>query len=149
MSAGSLPLAVYATRAQMQARFGESELISLTDRNGSAGSIVSSVLDVALHDATALINGYLAGRYTLPLVTAPDMLARLCCDIARYGLYDNGASEQVSKRFDDAVRFLEMVAAGKISLGISTEDESPVSHDLAVIESDGTVFNRRQSQGFI
>ncbi|PKG72983.1 DUF1320 domain-containing protein, partial [Shewanella sp. GutCb] len=66
-----------------------------------------------------------------------------------YGLYDNGASEQVSKRFDDAVRFLEKVAAGKITLGITTQGESPVSNDLPTIESDGAVFNRRQSKGFI
>ncbi|MEC4724520.1 DUF1320 family protein [Shewanella sp. D64] len=147
---GSVPACmVYATSAQMIARFGEDELVSLTDRDGSAEGIVGSVLDVALNDATALINGYLAGRYTLPLVTAPEMLERLSCDIARYGLYDNGASEQVSKRFDDAVRFLEMVAAGRITLGITTEGDSPVSNDLPAIESDGAVFNRRQSTGFI
>lgn len=145
MTAGS----VYATSAQMQARFGEAELISLTDRDGSAGTIVASVLDVALHDATARINGYLAGRYTLPLAAVPEMIERLCCDIARYGLYDKGANEQVSKRFDDAVRFLEKVAAGTITLGITTQGESPVSHDLPVIESGGSVFNRQISKGFI
>lgn len=148
MTAATL-VSVYASSAQMVARFGEDELVSLTDRDGTAGAIVARVLDVALNDATALINGYLAGRYTLPLPTPPAMLERLCCDIARYGLYDNGASEQVSKRFDDAVRFLEKVAAGKITLGITTQGESPVSNDLPTIESDGAVFNRRQSKGFI
>lgn len=145
MTAGS----VYATSSQMVARFGEAELISLTDRDGSAGTIVASVLDVALDDATALINGYLAGRYTLPLATPPEMLERLCCDIARYGLYDNGASEQISKRYDDAVRYLEQVAAGKITLGVATQGEAPVSNDLPVIESGGSVFNRQISKGFI
>ncbi len=147
--ADSSIIAPYATSAQLTARFGEDELVSLTDRDGTAGTIVAAVLDVALTDASALINGYLAGRYTLPLATPPAMLERLCCDIARYGLYDNGASEQVSKRFDDSVRFLEMVAAGKITLGITTQGESPVSNDLPTIESDGSVFNRRQSKGFI
>ncbi|GGI81688.1 hypothetical protein GCM10007978_19420 [Shewanella hanedai] len=149
MSGSVLISGVYATSGQMIARFGEDELISLTDRDGSVGGIASNVLDVAIKDATALINGYLAGRYTLPLATPPAMLERLCCDIARYGLYDNGASEQVSKRFDDAVRFLEMVAAGKITLGITTQGGSPVSNDLPTIESDGAVFNRRNSTGFI
>lgn len=139
----------YATRLQMMDRFGQSELISLTDRDGTAGTIVVEVLDVALTDASALINGYLAGRYTLPLTPPPAVLERLCCDIARYGLYDNGASEAVSKRFDDAVHYLEMVGAGKITLGVASQGESPISHDLPIMESDGAVFNRRQSKGFI
>ncbi|PKG72986.1 DUF1320 domain-containing protein, partial [Shewanella sp. GutCb] len=82
MTAATL-VSVYASSAQMVARFGEDELVSLTDRDGTAGAIVARVLDVALNDATALINGYLAGRYTLPLPTPPAMLERLCCDIAR------------------------------------------------------------------
>lgn len=140
---------LYASAEQMLARFGESELIALTDRDGAAGGIVTAVLDTALSDASALIDGYLAGRYALPLATPPVALTRLCCDMARYGLYDDQANEQVSQRNSDAVRFLEKVSEGKISLGLSSEGSTTPSQDLPQMQSQGSVFARDKSKGFM
>ncbi|NKF51366.1 DUF1320 domain-containing protein [Shewanella sp. WXL01] len=140
---------VYATTQDMVARFGEQELIDLTDRDGSQGSIVSDVLDTALASASALIDGYLAGRYQLPMTNALPVLADLCCEIARYKLYDEEAHEAVQQRFKDAERFLVKVSKGEISLGVDTAGESATSTDLPQIESAGSVFARDSAKGFI
>lgn len=139
---------MYADASQMITRFGESELIELTDKSGQAGELVQTVLDGALADASATIDGYLAGRYALPLVSTPPVLIPICCDLARYQLYDEQASEQVSNRHKNAIRFLELVASGKVSLGVSTEGEVQ-SDDLPEITSAGSVFARDKSSGFI
>ncbi|MCE9679613.1 DUF1320 domain-containing protein [Shewanella sp. AS1] len=139
----------YATAEQMIARFGEQELIALTDRDGTAGGVVMTVLDTAIADASAIIDGYLAGRYALPLANPLPVLARLCCDMARYGLYDDAVSDAVAKRNDDAVRFLEKVAQGSITLGVSSEGAQAVPQDMPEIHSAGSVFARPSSKGFI
>jgi phage gp36-like protein len=112
----------YASREDMEARFGEREVIALTDRQGS-GAVNEAVLSEALEAADDEINGYLRGRYGLPLPTVPRLITRLACDIARYRLCgaEVTETEPVRNRYKDAVKLLESIAAGKISLGL---DES-------------------------
>ena len=110
----------YALKSDMLEEFDEQELIQLTDRDiPTAGAIVDAVLTRALTGASAEIDGYLV-RYSGQTLTLP-ILTRYACDIARYRLYRSGAPEEVRNRYRDAIRFLEMVAAGKISLGVAAE----------------------------
>ncbi|WP_375591719.1 gp436 family protein [Chitiniphilus eburneus] len=109
---------MYATPAQWIAQFGEKEAVSLTDR-AYAGVPDEVLLADALERASAEIDGYLGGRYAVPLTPAPPILANYCGDIARYRLCGAGspATEEIRQRYRDAVRFLEHVAAGRVTLG--------------------------------
>jgi phage gp36-like protein len=109
---------MYATADIMTARFGQREVISLSDRDGT-GEANATVLGDALDDASSEIDTYLAGRYALPLDPAPKMLAGLCCDIARYRLCggETVMTEEIEKRYKAAVSFLKLVAAGDVTLG--------------------------------
>ena len=142
---------MYATRDMMVERFGEDELTELTDRDGSAGAIVDEVLNTALADATADIDGYLGGRYPLPLAVVPKMLNRHACDLARYYLYDNRLDKDhpAARRYAAAIRLLEQVAAGRVQLGLNDQGEALETHDQAEMQSQPTVFGRDQSKGFI
>lgn len=109
----------YAVKQNMIDRFSQAEIVQLTDRAvPPTGLINDAVLDQALADAEDTINGYLQGRYNLPLANTPQMLTRVACDLARYYLYDNHATEEVRRRHDADVKFLTDVAAGKIQLGL-------------------------------
>lgn len=138
----------YATQQDMIDRFAQTELVQLTDR-ANTGNIDATVLGQALADANAAIDGYLQGRYTLPLAVVPQVLTQYACDIARYRLYDDAASEQVQKRYDDAIKFLELVAQGKITLGLSSGGDAPAEADGAQMEGTDPVFRREDSTGFI
>lgn len=105
----------YTTKSEMIGRFGETEIVELTDRN-DAGVVDAAVLNKALADADALIDGYLAGRYTLPLASTPAILMALASDIARFKLWDDRATEEVRKRYDDALAQLKLIAQGVIVL---------------------------------
>ena len=110
----------YADQQDMIDRFGEQELIERTDRaDPPTGKIVARVLDQALSDAADLIDGYLAGRYALPLTATPPLLTQIACDLARYDLYDDLASEHVIHRRKGAIRNLEKIADGKIVLQVA------------------------------
>jgi phage gp36-like protein len=133
---------MYCTEEDMIHRFGEDELIQLTDKN-NVGGLNTDVLTRAISDANAEIEGYLSSRYSAPVTPVPTTLVRVACDIARYYLYDDMATEHVSKRYNDAVAFLKGVARGDISIGISTEGEKPASKNTVQLESGGNVFNRK------
>lgn len=116
----------YATQQNMIDRFGAVELTQLTDRSNSGG-IDAAVMARALADADAAINGYLSARYTLPLDPVPLVLERLACDIARYFLYEDRATEQVAKRYNDAVKMLEGISRGTVALGVDGANQAPAA----------------------
>jgi len=139
----------YATIQNMIDRFGEDELIQLTDRQ-NLGVIDNVVVNRALADADARINGYLGVRYTMPLsLPQPTGLERLGCDIARYALHEDRVTEIVQKRYDDAIALLRDVAAGKAELGLDDTANKPASTSLAQISSAAPVWKRENSGGFI
>lgn len=138
----------YCLVADLVARFGENEILTLTDRDGT-GQISETIVEHAIDDASALIDGYLHGRYNLPLQPVPTVLTPICSDIARYQLYDNNAPEVVTKRYETAIAFLKAVGRGELTLGVATDNSAPKSTDLPDIQSGGNVFNRKTSKGFI
>lgn len=105
----------YATLQDLVDRFGERELVDLTDRAGG-GTIDVTVVQRALDDGAEMIEGYLAKRYTLPLSAPVARLTAVACDIARYQLYTVAPSEVVTARYRDAERWLRDVADGRVVL---------------------------------
>lgn len=138
---------MYCSKDDLIKRYGEDELLLLTDDTGT-GSIHQEQVTQAINDAGALIDGYLAGRYQLPLANVPTVLNRLAADIARYYLYDNGASDPVQTRYDEAMKFLVSVSKGIAALGVSDSGDKPQTNDCAEMVSDGHVFSRRDN-GFV
>lgn len=140
----------YAAAEDMQARFNHQDLVLLTEREDSTpGEVDMAVLTQALEDATAEINAYLSGRYTLPLSTVPTALVRVCCDVARYFLSGDNAPEHIQTRYTDALKFLQAVNQGKVALGIDSQGDKATTNDTAVMESAGSVFARSKATGFI
>ena len=106
-------------------------------------------LDRALADADDEINTYLATRYGLPLASVPAVLKRVAADIARYYLYDETANDAVTRRYNDAVKFLRAVANGTASLGLDLAG-AEVNQDGTAVEFAGAtpVFGRGDTEGF-
>lgn len=105
----------YAVQQDLIDRFGIEELTQLTDRE-NAQIVDTGVVDRALADAEAEIDGYLAARYTLPLTAVSNLLQLTACNIARYRLYGSATTDEVRNRYLDAVRLLKNIAAGTIVL---------------------------------
>ena len=114
---------MYATESDLVARFGD-EIENLKTMLPSQ----SSVQD-AIQDATEEINGYIGGRYALPLPNVPSNLERMACDIARYRLYFQQPTEEVRKRYEDAIAFLKRVADNKAHLQIQLPETNQIVDD--------------------
>lgn len=137
----------YATQADLEARYGAEEVLQLADRNRD-GVIDAGVIDRALADAEAEINGYLGSRYQLPLADVPQIVNVYACDIARYRLYADLATDEVRRRYEDAVKFLRLAAEGKVKIGPTQAGAEPTQAGGAEVQSGGLVFGRDQG-GFI
>lgn len=135
----------YATQSDITALFGEREVIALSDRD-NLGVVDVGVLQGALDDASAEIDGYLVGRYVTPLSAFSRMIVTYCCDIARYRLSGAGVAEVevVRNRYKDALRFLEGVRDGKNDLGADVAPATDAAVQNLVYVTDGQrVFSRR------
>lgn len=123
----------YATLNDLVARYGERELIQLTDLvNMPPSAIDADRVQIALDDASAVVDSYVGQVYALPLqgcakpVTvpgadpeymAPPQLVRITCDLARFNLYDDLAPEsEVASRQKAALKELDSLAQGKTVL---------------------------------
>lgn len=106
----------YATAADLETRFGEAEIDQLSWRGLASDP---DVVLAALADADNEIDGYLAVLYQLPMELVPPLIVRIACDVARFRLWKDGASESVRQAYEDAVAALRGIAAGKIRLPVA------------------------------
>ncbi len=125
---------MYATEADLEKRFGKRQLDELKTMHieymddGETPKPIDAV-NVALQDATEEINGYIGGRYSLPLPNVPSNLNRIACDIARYRLYFEQPTEHVTKLYDDAIAFLKRVQDKKADLQIIDQESKEIINE--------------------
>lgn len=110
----------YTDQTQLTDRFGEAFLIRLTDRAEPAtGAIDTDVIGRALADTDAMIDGYVAGRYALPLDTTPPLVADLALVIAIYKLHVYEPDAKIRADYEDALKQLREIASGTIKLAVA------------------------------
>lgn len=107
----------YATAADMVARFGEEEMIRLSSQDGALTAAPNgAVIQVALDDATAVIESHLRTRYLLPLNPVPREVVRCCCILARCDLAQGGGkapSDEMRRERNDALAWLRDMASSE------------------------------------
>jgi len=101
----------YATASDLLTRFGEAELLQLTDRD-AVEAVDGAVVATALADADATIEGYLAGRYAVPVSPVPPLLTRIACDLARFTLHGKAADDTVKAAYEAALKLLRDLSKG-------------------------------------
>jgi phage gp36-like protein len=135
----------YATQQDMIDRFGSSRLQQLTDiEEPLVGSIRTSVLAAKLADADAEIDGYLVGRYELPMAAWPAILKVHACSICWYRLLGSAADEPARRDYEDALAYLGKVARGDVVV-VAASAAVPVSGIGTVLFDTGAkVFGRER-----
>lgn len=101
----------------------------------------------AIDESSSIIDGYLARRYTLPLPKSPGILVTWARAIVRYKLHPDRitgeGTDPVVRDYKDAIRFLELVASGKFSLGIDDPTAGSAGAGEIQIHPGDKVFGRR------
>ena len=113
---------------------------------------ITQLTESAISDADAEIDGYLSIRYKLPFENPPGVLKKFSKDIAAYNLVSRiGIDEQdrdktYLNRYNAAIKFLTLVAEGKIEIGAYTpEINSAAGFRLA---SSKRLFSRETMKGW-
>jgi len=142
----------YAVPQDMINRYPNRDLVQLTNEDPTVTTVNTAPLQQALDDASAEIDGYLGGRFTLPLTDVPEVLNRLSCDVAMYRLQCLRPIHDVADarlRYDDAIAMLTKVAAGEITLGVGADGlETQISPRDEENIGPKRVFSRKRMRGF-
>ena len=141
----------YVTKQGLIDRFGEQELVQLTDRtNIPVSTVDDTVVERAIADASAEIDGYLAKVLQLPLTVVPDVLGKKAADIARYFLYGDRADKesQVTRSYNEALRWLENVSKGLVQLTDGPETPAAAGGGQVQASAPNRVFTRDSLRGF-
>lgn len=152
---------MYCTIQDLKEQVSELVLINLTDDEGvapafldEAGENIINRLNKAILDATNEINGYCQARYPVPLNPVPGFIAKLAVDIALYnlfsrrGFFEDNQDKAIVDRYRAAVKNLENIARGVVTLGAVAPSPSPGSGDVAQISSSPRIFSRKKMEGF-
>lgn len=132
---------MYCTQQDLLDRMGEPELIQRSNRDGT-GTLNSTVINQAITDACAEIDGYLT-QQTTPLSTVTPRLTSVACDISIYYLYRGAMIEEVEKRYLKAVDFVQLVNIGKAGFSVDTAGApAVVEQAILVADSPPRLFGR-------
>lgn len=109
------------------------------------------IIETAISDAGAEINGYLAKRYPVPVSPVPEVVRKFAKDIAVYNLYsrigidESDREKNYLNRYNAAVKFLSLLAEGKVEIGIV--DTAKAAQTGFSITSSPRLFSRNSLKG--
>lgn len=126
----------YATRTDLEKRYDADEIAQ------RESVLAAGAVDRALADADGEINSYIAGRYAVPLSPVPDNIPRLASAIARYNLLGDAATERARDDYNDAIRLLKDIQAGRAQLDSAAPLPASAPSARVEITTGDRIFSR-------
>ncbi len=136
---------MYAARIDIETIYGADALLVAMNADG----IIDDAKVVrGLEAATAEIDSYIANRYPLPLPETPPVLRNICVDITTYRLSQtaDAMTDIIRERYEDAIKWLDKVSVGKISLGLP-KAPGQKSAKAVVVTGSEKLFTREKLRG--
>lgn len=140
----------YCTLDEIKKQLPEAVTASLTD-DSLTGSIDAAVVGEAIADADAEIDAWVGGRYQVPFSPVPDVICKVSADIAIYNLFSRRDAElpEVRKdRYRNALKLLESIAKGTVSIGAAEQTAAQATGDLPRYTTPEPVFTTETLKGF-
>ena len=139
----------YSALADITALIPERTVINLTDDSG-LGVPDQVKVDAAIADADAEIDGYCAGRYTVPFDPVPAVIRKCSADIAIYNLYSRCAEsipESRKDRYKNCLELLKNIARGIVTIG-ETAAPPPVSTGGGKVSAPERIFSAEKMETY-
>lgn len=144
---------MYCTVDELRRQSSEEFLIRCTDDAGE-NKIDLMIVDEKIGDAQMEIDSYCRTQYPVPFQTVPGLIRKLTVDIALYNLVSRRGLDEDSpdvilvKRYRDAVKFLENLAKGIVTIGPTVAGDPKPQPQQAAIASSPRRFSRGSMEGF-
>lgn len=140
---------MYCTLDDLTAQVPADVLRTLTDDAG-AGAIDQAKIDRAIQQAQSEIDAYAQKQYPVPFDPVPDIIVKVCADIALYNLFsrrgftEDGGDRVIQERYKAAVKLLENLAKGLVTLGGAPAPPPPEGPRF---EGPERIFSRESLKG--
>lgn len=112
-------------------RIPQQTLVEYSDDEGT-GTVNEDNLNDCINDACEEFYAIISGNFTVPLAEDYPLAKQVIRDIATYNLYlrrhDYEVPEEVSKRYDRAIRRAEKIAEGTLVMYEEAEDDPKYDH---------------------
>lgn len=133
---------MYISRSDLEKAISRAELVQLTQddiHHYDATEPDWSVVDMAITEACELVDGYLMGRYTVPLEPVPSLIGTISRTLARHWLHSRRINtaefpKPLQQAYDNAIKLLEQIRDGKVHIGVKA------------LEADTQATERLQSE---
>ncbi|MEG1845090.1 MAG: DUF1320 domain-containing protein [Clostridia bacterium] len=128
---------------------GDAFIENPTEREAKIAPIIAQ----AIGDADGEIDGYLAKRYAVPISNPPKIINKCSKDIAVYNLFSRiGIDESTDQktylnRYNSAIKFLTLVAEGKVSIGVESDNPQTAAATGFSVHSNTRIFSRDTMEG--
>ena len=137
---------MYCTSEDIEKQITHETLVQLTNDTPPQDTVDDSVTYEAILYSSTLIDGYLQGRYELPISTRLPLLRIIAIDLSIYRLYSRrlhaDMPESILEQYKEAIKTLEKIQKGIIALQIETDEGSNV------VETREYITNKTQSDRF-
>lgn len=115
----------YCSLDDLQLAIPPQTLVWLSNDDESATTVNAGVVEQAVAQAEELIDGFLRGRYNLPLSPVPTIVKDMTVNLARHWLYarrpeGNELPDAVVRTHKSAMSLLETIRDGKLTIGQPT-----------------------------
>lgn len=144
---------MYCTVDDLRKQSSDEFLIRCTDDEGT-GEISQVIIAEKINDDQMEIDSYCRAQYSVPFQTVPGLIRKLAVDITLYHLISRrGFDEETEdviliKRYRDAVKLLENLAKGIVTIGPAAAGEPAPQPQQAVIVSPPRRFSRDSMEGY-
>lgn len=149
----------YSTLNDLLASLPEETVIELSDDSEEPASVDEDIVNELIEKADNRINGYLRGRYDIPLDPVPDEIKDMSVDLTAYFLYSRratgkGVPKEIEDKYRDAIKLLTDIQAGRFTLdatrlGASSGDTITGSGDVRINKaSTDRIFTKELFSGF-
>lgn len=126
----------YCTRNDIGNAIPEMTLIQLSNDDPAAMLPNEGVIEDGVRQAEELVDGYLRGRYNLPLDPVPTVLRDAVVYLARHWLYqrrpEGALPDAVKDSRKDTIKLLESIRDGVVTLGMPTGQAAPEPGEIRV-----------------
>lgn len=135
----------YCTIEDIEKQTSSPTLVQLTCDDGQ--EVINRVIaDEAILYSSTLIDGYLRGRYSLPLDTHFPLLRILAIDLSIYRLYSrrmrNDMPEVIETAYKNAISTLRDIQKGIITLQSENDSLETASFNAQEYKTNKTIIDR-------
>ncbi len=126
----------YCTRQDIGSAIPERTLLHLSNDDPSAELPNEAVIEDGVRQAEELVDGYLRGRYSLPLDPVPTVLRDAVVYLTRHWLYqrrpEGALPDAVKDSYKNTVKLLESIRDGVVTVGMPSGQAAPEPGEIRV-----------------